>query len=116
MRTIIVDQDEFEYSESEEQLEVAVATKGRRHHFPDVSSFCQSVREPSLAAPLPIPVEFEKLASAANIRAYLQRFAQVSLPQPCNWPTYVLSSDWDDVEVVIAGPAIHIHYHWWTTA
>lgn len=66
--------------------------------------------------PLPSAIPFERWSGAAWARTLLARHASLSLPEPCDWPTHVVSDDWDDRDVVIAGPASIIRYHWWTTA
>jgi hypothetical protein len=43
------------------------------------------------------------------------RYAGVKLPTPCTWPTPV-SNEWNDFDAVLAGAAIFIRCHWWTTA
>lgn len=115
MRTLTFDQYEFDPPDAEEGLEISIVTK-RDLPFPDVVAFASAVLGSDSAQKLPPPIAFQAWGRAAGARAYLQRYASVMLPGSCDWPTYVVSDDWDDSDALIVGPDMLIRYHWWTTA
>jgi hypothetical protein len=115
MRTLTFDQWEFEPPDGEQRLEISIAAKSDRA-YANVAAFAGAVYGIKSAGKLSSPVSFTEHIGPGNIRAYLQRYAGVKLPTPCNWPTHVISNDWNDFDAVLAGPATFIRYHWWTTA
>jgi hypothetical protein len=115
MRTLTFDQFEFDPPDAEEALEISIATK-RDRSFPDVVAFASAVLGCDAPGKLPPPIAFREWGRSAGVRAYLQRHASVVLPDSCNWPTYIMSDDWDDWDALIVGPDMLIRYHWWTTA
>jgi hypothetical protein len=115
MRTLIFDQYEFDHSSSEESLHISIASKGN-HQFPDFSSFALYVLGKELAKKLPVAIEFDEHLHQGQIRYYLQRYSGVELPHPCNWLTYILANDWNDLEVLLEGPYTFIRYYWSTSA
>lgn len=115
MRTLSFDQFEFDPPEGEEGLEVAIVTK-RDRPFPDLFVFAASMWGPDVASALPEPVAFKEKLGPGNIREYLKQYADLELPMPCEWPTYILCDDWNDWDAIIAGPDLWIRYHWSTSA
>jgi len=95
MRTLTFDQYEFDPSDSEEGMEISIVTK-RDRPFPDVVGFASAILGAEAATKLPSPIAFERCDRSRNARAYLERHADVILPSPCEWPTFVVSDDWDD--------------------
>jgi hypothetical protein len=97
MRTLTFDQYEFDPPDSEEGLEISIVTK-RDHPFPDVVGFASAVLGAEAEKKLPSPIAFKSCDRSPNVAAYLARYAGVTLPSPCDWPTFVVSDDWDDWE------------------
>jgi hypothetical protein len=50
------------------------------------------------------------------VRQYAQRSASTLIPNPCDWPNYVLQDGPDEWELIICSPEHFIHYRWITTA
>jgi hypothetical protein len=119
MRTLTFDQWEFDPPDGEEGLEVSVAAKND-FLYPDVVAFARAVPGlefgEKLAAPVPFTEEIGAAKGLGHVRTYLERYAGVTLPTPCDWPTYIVSNDWNDFDAVLVGPAIYVRYHWSTTA
>jgi hypothetical protein len=115
MRTLTFDQFEFDPPDAEEGLEISIATR-RDRPFPDLATFASAVWGAEKAGNLPRPIPFEERIGPGNVRVYLQRYAALMLPDPCEWPTYVVSNEWNDWDAVLVGPETLIRYHWWTTA
>ena len=115
MRTLKFNQFEFDRSDSEESLEISIVTK-RDWYFPDMLAFASSVWGAEAAKALPPPTTFEEHIGPGNVRDYLKKYADLTLPTPCEWTTYVVSNDWNDWDAILVGPEIQIHYHWGTTA
>ena len=90
MRTVTIDQFEFESPSSEESLEIAISKKSR-FPFPDVQSFVAARGRTQSIKPLGKPVAFDEKFGYGLVREYLQRFAGVSIPVLCTWPTYILA-------------------------
>jgi hypothetical protein len=117
MRTIEIDQFEFDNSSTEEHLEIAVAARGN-FPFPDVERF-MSARLALVAgkgAPLGEVGAFSDALGYGLVRGYLKRFAGLAVPDSCSWPTYVLDSGPDRWEIVLCVPDAFVHYVWQTTA
>ncbi|WP_199098576.1 hypothetical protein [Dyella sp. ASV21] len=117
MRTIEVDQFEFDDPSTEEHLEIAVAERGN-FPFPDVERF-MSARLESVAGERPLlgdVMAFGDELGYGLVRGYLKRFAGVALPDSCSWPTYVLEDGPDRWEIVLCAPDSFVHYVWHTTA
>lgn len=115
MRTVTVDQFEFEDPQTEEHLEIAIASRAR-FPFPEVESFLLSRVGPE-AMPKPGSiVNFDMLLGYGLVREYLHRFAGIELPVDCAWPTHVLEDSPDTWELVLAAPDSFIHYVWTTSA
>jgi hypothetical protein len=115
MHTLSFDQFEFDPPDSEQALVISIAARDDRT-FPDVAAFACAVWGDEASGKLAHPVPFAEDIGPGNVRAYLRRYAGIELPTPCDWSTHVLSDEWNDWEAVLAGPAIFVRYHWWTTA
>lgn len=115
MRVLAFDQFEFDDPSGEESLELWIAAKAD-FPFPDVRSFVASAAGPAVAAALGVPEPFAEQFGYGLVRGYLARFAGIAVPQPCDWPTFVLSHGNDDWEAVFEAPALFIRYRWGTTA
>jgi hypothetical protein len=143
MRTWILDQDEFERPESEQSLEVNHAKRadkrawqahGRhagqgKFRFSNVSAFAAKAAGKRAASQLPGAVPFKdaapRLAKDAyfgepptddRIRTDIQRLTGVEIPSSCDWPTYVLTSEWNDCEFILSAPDSYIRFRWNSSA
>jgi hypothetical protein len=115
MRTWIIDQFEFERPGTEERLEVSAASAGS-FPFPDVQAFVASAVGVQASTVLPAAVPFADTLAYGYVRQYLAEFTGITLPRPCNWPTYVLSDGPDEWQLVLCSPDGFIHYYWSTSA
>jgi hypothetical protein len=115
MRTVSIDQFEFDNPSSEESLEIAVS-KRSSFPFPDVQSFVAARRHTQSNKPLGKPVAFDGKFGYGLVREYLQRFAGVSIPVLCTWPTYILADGEGESELIMCAPDHWIHYRWATSA
>lgn len=116
MRSLRIDQFEFDDPGSEESLEIDVSSNSKFPH-PDVKAFIGSTVDASCASVLAEPMPFYRLTDRARVSEYLMRFAKVDIPPHCDWPTYLLSTDsWDETHIVICGPTSFIRYSWSTSA
>ncbi|WP_109127371.1 hypothetical protein [Dyella sp. C11] len=115
MRTVTVDQFEFEDPQTEEHLEIAIASRAR-FPFPDAESFLLSRVESEVIAKAGDTVKFDASLGYGLVREYLQRFAGIELPVDCAWPTHVLEDGPDTWELVLTAPDSFIHYVWTTSA
>jgi hypothetical protein len=117
MRTLIFDHYEFKHPESEQGLKISIAGKHERFpdQFPDVAAFASSLL-PKRARQLPSAIAFRDDIGPGFVRDYLQQYAGIVLPNPCDWPTYVLSNEWNDWDAFLVGPSLFIRFHWWTSA
>jgi hypothetical protein len=118
MRTLTFDQWEFDPPDGEEGLEISIAAKNDVL-YPNVAAFARAVHGFKFDESLTSVAFAEELGAAngtGHVRTYLQRFAGVTLPTPCDWPTYIVSNDWNDFDAVLVGPTIYVRYHWSTTA
>ena len=119
MRTLTFDPWEFDPPDAEEGLDLHcceersfVSERGgvRARAAHGIKS------DESLAAPLAFAEELGAANGPGHVRTYLQRYAGVTLPTPCDWPTHVISNEWNDFDAVLVGPTTLIRYHWSTTA
>ena len=115
MRTLTFNQYEFDPPDAEEGLEISIATK-RDRRIRDVVAFAAEVLGVDASKRLPSPVPFTEAIGPGHVRTYLHRYAGVTLPTPCDWPSYIFSNDWNDFDAVLVGPEIFVRYHWSTTA
>ena len=115
MRVVSVDQFEFENPSTEESLEIAVASRSA-FPFPDAQHFVASRVGVAAAASLPQPIAFNERLACGLLRKYTERFVGVLMPEPCTWPTYVLSDGPDEWNLVLCGPGLFVHYLWSTSA
>lgn len=115
MRTVTVDQFEFENPQTEEHLEIAIAGRAP-FPFPDVESFLLSRLGPKAMPKSSDVVDFDMSLGYGLVRDYLQRFAAVELPMDCAWPTHVLEDGPGTWELVLTAPDLFIHYVWTTSA
>ena len=114
MRVITVDQFEFSNAGSEESLEIALSSMGRAP-IKTVAQFLQ-VRLRDLVGQTGAPVPFSEQFGYQLVRPYLRQFAAVELPQPCDWPTYVVADGPNEWRLILCGPALLIDYGWLSTA
>ncbi len=118
MRKLAFDQFEFDSIYSEQSLEIHVAAKVVTGitQFLDLNSFVVASAGPDTIKHLSAVSEFNDRAANSSVRHYLKRFADIDVPQQCDWKTYVLFVDdleWDGFFVT---PDQFIRYHWLSTA
>ncbi len=110
MRRLTFNQYEFDSSDSEQFLEIAVSTE---QEHSTITSFLQAC---GVSAPSGIALShrWEKWHSVTdNIR----RFGQIELPHPAKLQFAQWFQDsWNEVEVAFAFDHILIWYHWETSA
>ena len=116
MRSIKVDQYEFENSGSEESLEIDLSQKSQFPH-PEVRAFVGSTVGVAAASSLGESAHFFQSANRWQVSEYLKRFAGIDVPVHSDWPTYELEKEsWDRVHLVICAPGVFIRYQWSTSA
>ena len=119
MRTLTFDQWEFDPPDAEEGLEISIAARNDLL-YPSVVAFARAAQcigsDGDLAAPIPFDEGLGGANGPGHVRTYLQRYAGVTLPTPCDWPTHVIANEWNDFDAVLVGPTTFIRYHWSTTA
>jgi hypothetical protein len=103
MRTITVDQYEFESSSSEEFLELWIAARGL-FPFRTVQSFIASAVAIESGRNIVQGKAFAEHQRGSMIREYMQRFAGIIVPIPCNWITYELKNDVLDWDAIFETP------------
>ena len=116
MRSLQIDQFEFDDPGSEEHLEIDFC---RQSSFPhsNVSAFVGSVVGVEAASALGDPTPFFRIAHRSQIGEYVKRFTNIDIPLHAEWPTYPLAAEsWDEIHLVICGPDFFIRYHWSTSA
>ncbi|MEX1231263.1 MAG: hypothetical protein WEB58_13540 [Planctomycetaceae bacterium] len=118
MRKLYFDQFEFDSSSSEESLEIHVALKQLQpqKQFDDLQSFAHASAGESASVNLGKLVPYQDLAGFSSIREYLKRFANINVPDPCDWQMVVLNEDdlyWDGI---LDSPDYFIRYQWSSTA
>lgn len=111
MRRITCDQDEFGVPESEQSLSLAIATPSRS--CPDLQAFLLACEK----SELPRQPLVSNLQRWQQIAAHLKEFANLELPpQEHMRETWMISDDWNNVELVLAFDAVFVWYHWSTSA
>ncbi len=115
MRTWTIDQFEFEDPQSEEMLEVAIASRGR-FPFPSVAEFVAAAVGQDAARSLLDAIPFDERMCNGMVREYLDQFTGTPLPSPCEWPTHVLSDEWNECHIILSAPEKFISYCWSTSA
>ncbi len=111
MRRMSFDQDEFDPPDSEQFLELALSSPGRRHQ--DLATFLADCGASAISGRTP-DVGWGRWEM---ISEHLSRFARLNLPGigGCR-EVVLLRDDWDDLELAITSGAYLIWYHWYTTA
>ena len=118
MRSWTADADEFDDPDSEQSVQIHCAVRSGRRvpAFPDAASFVAAVVNDAAARGLGAAVPFNERMRFGAVRKHLDRFAGLSLPVPCDWPTHVLCDEWNQFHLVLCGPDRYISYFWQTTA
>ena len=116
MRSLRIDQFEFDDPGSEETLEIDISRRSNFPH-PDVGSFVGATVGVQAAQELPEPQPFYAAPSKGQVSEYIKRFADFEIPLHADWPTYTLATEsWDITHLVICGPGLFIRYQWSTSA
>ncbi len=115
MRTWTIDQFEFEDPQSEEMLEVAVASR-TAFPFANVAEFVAVAVGQQAARDLSDATPFEELSEKSTVQKYLGQFTTIELPSPCEWPTFILSDEWNERHFILCSPEGFVSYRWTTSA
>jgi len=86
--------------DSDDQLEIVVFSEA---DFP----FCDSSN--LIAAD---SIDASNRLGYVMVRSNLKRYANIEMPTPCSWPTYVLKDNGDELHIVLHGPQQFISYLW----
>ena len=118
MRKLVFDQFEFDSFSSEECLEIHVASKKMSPlvEFHSLREFVAASAGADASEKLGSVSPFNEFAGFSPVRDYLKRFANIIVPEPCKWPTFILIEydlEWDGV---FDTPDEFIRYHWSSTA
>jgi hypothetical protein len=118
MRKLVFDQFEFDSFASEESLEIDVVSKvvNTVTQFADLREFVAATVGPSAVGKLGSPEQFNDLAGFSSVRAYLKRFANINVPETCDWLMHVLLEDDLEWDGVFETAESYIRYHWSSTA
>ena len=119
MRRLEFDHFEFDSVYSEEWLSLHIATKtvGKLRQFADAASFlAASNGGPVGAATLGEAQPYNDAAGFTSCRTYLKQFADIEVPDPCDWKMYVCLVDDLEWDGVFETPTMFIRYHWYSTA
>jgi hypothetical protein len=118
VRRLFFDQFEFDSFSSEESLEIDVAQKrvATIAQFQDLREFVAAAVGVNAVEKLARSRRFDDRASSSSVRAYLKRFANIDVPDPCEWQMYVLFEDNLEWDGVFEAPDMFIRYHWSSTA
>ena len=135
MRTIEVDQFEFDQVDGEEHLEIATAR--RSEWMPNIAVFARSVGYQAADAPpmpkgqidiigyltrsaptLPDPSPLCELRTYSEVLDYLRRFAGIEAPEPCRWLCWQMPMDDRYIEenLLIETNEGFISYKWSSSA
>jgi len=115
MRTWTMDQFEFDDPQSEEMVEVAVASRSG-FPYPNTAEFVAAAVGQHAASRLIDARPFEDLSEKNKVRKYLGQFTTVQLPSPWEWPTYVIGEEWNECHVIRCSPEGFVSYRWTTSA
>jgi len=111
VRRVTCDQWEFDPPDSEQALDLALATPSR--HCRDLAALLAACGASARDGPPPP----RGWARWGKVAAHLERFAGVALPHPTQVRAAVLlRDDWDDVELGVAFGSVLVWYHWSTSA
>jgi hypothetical protein len=111
VRRVSCDQFEFDPPDSEQLLDLALASPSR--HCPDLPTLLNACGASASDGP-PLPPGWIRWT---EVTAHLERFAGLALPHPTQVQSAILiRDDWDDVELGIAFGSVLVWYHWSTTA
>jgi hypothetical protein len=124
LRVLYFDQFEFNSFSSEEILEIHIGAKHSQGitKFTDVIAFAQDSQarrvnhNPGDATHVGSPRPYVDTASYSSIRQYLKRFADLDVPDPCDWLVYVMYEDDLEWDGILETPTHFIRYHWESTA
>lgn len=118
MRRLVYDQFEFDTFASEESLEIHIAsrTTGSVVQYRELHEFVTASVGGDVFDKLGPALDYNDLASCSSVREYLKRFAQIDVPDPCEWKTYVLYEDDLEWDGIFEAPRMFIRYHWSSTA
>jgi len=110
MRRVICDEFEFNSPDSEQTVELAIASKSP--YCPDLTSLLSRCGASAYSGSQP-PVDWPQWPEVAE---HLNRFAALELPHPSQLSAVLLRNNWDDVELAVEYGSVFVWYHWSTTA
>lgn len=109
MRRLSFDYYEFDPSESEQTLDLAISSLEQHPTYDEFLTDCGVAVRPGLDLPEDWP-QWRGVTDAIHTRTGLRLAPRGS----CE--VLALSDDWDDLELFIRTGSVLIWYHWWTTA
>ncbi|WP_338848245.1 hypothetical protein V8J88_05260 [Massilia sp. W12] len=116
MRTIELDQYEFPNGSNSEEF-ARISTHGRgKAPYSSVLDFARVANEDLEISGLPPARPFFEIGKREMERTYLALFAGIDLPAHCDYPTYLITDDWNECHLVIEGPEFFISFYWATSA
>src|SRR5262245_26754673 len=113
MRKLSFDQWEFNPPESEQSLDVAIASAREYAGPPEFLAACRPADESCRGLPAPQPIA--ELARCGEVLGYLREYAGLEL-EDGSWSAGVISDEWNDLELVLVSGRQYIWYRWETTA
>lgn len=108
LRRLTLDYQEFDPPESEQTLELAIASLREHRSLSEFTALFAT----SDARETP-PMVWKQWGWICD---NIAKFLGVSAPPITECRTEVIGETWDDVELVIESATERIWYHWWTTA
>ena len=84
--------------------------------YHNVEEFIAETIGPGSVADLSEFTEFNDRGLYSQVREYLKRFANIEVPNPCNWKTCVLFQDDLEFDAIFVTPQEFICYYWLSTA
>jgi len=100
LNLVSFDQFDVEKPDSDEHLEIVVFSEGD-FPFADTGNLIAAES-----------MDSSKRKGYVLVRSYLKRYANIDMPTPCSWPTYVLKDNGDELHIVLHGPHQFISYLW----
>jgi len=109
VRRLSFDQNKFDTPDSEQSLDLAVSSSRQHESLAAFLSECGA----STQTGWPAPAGWSRWT---EVVVTVRERAMVELPAAERCEVFVLSDEWDELELaMVAGPVL-LWYHWWTTA
>jgi len=108
LRRLTIDSEEFDSRNSEQFLELAIASRSEHRSLSEFTAL-----HSTSDASNPLPSDWKQWDW---ICWNVAKFLEVILPPISECRVDIIGEEWDDVELAIETPTERIWYHWWTTA